>query len=88
MNVIHKNVLVKIPKKDEKVNGVYIPQEEQIVKRRGVVVRYGEAVPKAVKTLLNAEPTIEYNEFYDGGKFTIDGQDYLVMSYESILIIL
>lgn len=87
MNVIHKNVLVEIPKVEEKVNGVYIPEEEQVVKRQGVVVRYGEAVPLDVQAKLSSKPTIEYKEYYDGAEITIDGKNYIVMSYESILII-
>ena len=88
MNVIHKNVLVEIPKDEDLVNGVYIPEEDRAVKRLGVVVRFGEAVPPDVQTKLSSKPTIEYKEYYDGAEITIEGKNYIVMSYESILIIL
>jgi len=88
MNVIHENVLVEIPKVKTEKNGVFIPEEEQVVERQGVVVRYGEGVPDDVKSKLNIKPTVKYKEYYDGAEVTIEGIDYLVMSYKDILIIL
>lgn len=88
MNVIHENVLVKIPEVETEKNGIYIPEEDRIVIRKGVVVRFGESVPESVKSILKQEPTVEYKEYYDGAEITIDGQAYLVMNYKDILIIL
>lgn len=88
MNVIHENVLVEIPEPITEVDGIIIPEEERVVERRGVVVRFGEAVPDSVKTILKNNPTVEYKEYYDGAEVTIEGKNYIVMSYESLLIIL
>ena len=88
MKVVHNNVLVEIPKVEDKKNGVYIPEEEQIVSREGTVVTFGENVPEAVKDFLKTNPTVKYKEYFDGEAITIEEKDYIVMSYESILIIL
>lgn len=88
MNVIHENVLVEIPEPITEVDGIIIPEEERVVERRGVVVRFGEAVPDSVKTILKNNPTVEYKEYYDGAEVTVEGKNYIVMSYESLLIIL
>ncbi len=88
MNVIHKNVLVQVQGKEVERNGVLLPEDEQVDERLGVVVRYGEGLPEDVKTILNAKPTVKYKEYFDGEATTIDGTDYIVMSYKSILIIL
>jgi co-chaperonin GroES (HSP10) len=87
MKVIHKNVLVAIPDK-EKPGGVYIPEEEQDKVNRGEVVHIGSEVPQDVQELLKAEPQIEYKEYYDGAEITIDKKKYIVMTYDSILLIL
>lgn len=88
MNVIHENILVQIPKVDDKTNGVFIPEEEQVAERHGIVVRFGEGVPSQVQMLLGTKPRIEYKEYYDGSEITIEGVDYIVMNYKDILIIL
>jgi len=88
MNVIHENVLVKIPKVENEVRGVFIPEEEQVVKRQGTVVRFGEAVPSSVQAILSSKPIIEYKEYYDGSELTIEGENYLVINFKDILIIL
>lgn len=88
MNVIHENVLVEIPEVAKEKNGVILPEEEQVVERQGVVVRYGEGVPDSVKTQLNSKPTVKYKEYYDGSELTIEGKSYIVMNYKDILIIL
>lgn len=88
MNVIHENVLVEIPEPITEIDGIIIPEEERVVERRGVVIRFGEAVPDSVKTILKNNPTVEYKEYYDGAEVTVEGKNYIVMSYESLLIIL
>jgi co-chaperonin GroES (HSP10) len=88
MKVVHKNVLVEIPDVEKERNGVLLPEEEQVVTRQGVVVRFGEAVPDGVKALLESNPTVKYKEYYEGEEITIDKKNYIVMTYESILIIL
>lgn len=88
MNVIHENILVKVEKTKAKVNGVFIPEEEQVVERQGVVVRYGEGIPSEVSYRLAQKPKIEYKEYYDGAEVTIEEEDYIVMNYKDILIIL
>tara|TARA_R110000851_G_scaffold97156_2_gene210688 strand:+ start:18677 stop:18940 length:264 start_codon:yes stop_codon:yes gene_type:complete len=87
MNVIYKNVLVTIPDK-AKPGGVYIPEEEQDKVFRGKVVNHGSEIPQEVQDLLINHPEIEYKEYYDGAEVTVDGIKYLVMHYESILLIL
>jgi len=88
MNVIHENVLVEIPKVEKEKNGVILLEEDQVVERQGVVVRFGEAVPTDVKSKLATKPTVKYKEYYDGSEITIDEKDYIVMNYKDILIIL
>lgn len=87
MQVIHKNVLVEMPDK-EKSGGMFIPEEDKDRVNRGTVVGYGSEVPQEVQDLLNSRPEIEYKEYYDGAEITIDKKKYLVMTYDSILIIL
>ena len=87
MNVIYENILVEIPEITKEKNGVIIPEEEQVIERQGIVVRYGEGVPGSVKTQLNSKPTVKYKEYYDGSEFTIECKDYIVMNYNDILII-
>ena len=88
MNVIHENVLVEIPKIETEKNGVLLPEEDQVVKRLGIVHRYGEGVPESVALKLNTKPMVEYKEYYDGAEITIKGTTYIVMNYKDILIIL
>jgi len=88
MNVIHENVLVEIPEIAKEKGGVLLPESDIVPERKGVVVRYGEAVPAEVKNKLNSKPTVEYKEYYDGAEITIEGKNYIVMSYQDILIIL
>lgn len=87
MKVIYKNVLVAIPDK-EKPGGVYIPEEEQDKVNRGKVIGYGSEVPQEVQDALMAHPEVEYKEYYDGAEVTVDKMKFIVMSYESILLIL
>ena len=88
MNVIHENVLVEIPKVVTEVNGIIIPEEDRVVERQGLVVRFGEGVPESVQAKLNSKPTVKYKEYYDGAEITIKDVDYIVMNYKDILIIL
>lgn len=88
MNVIHENVLVEIPEVEKEKNGILLPESDIIPKRKGVVVRYGEAVPDEVKNKLNSKPTVEYKEYYDGAELVINDKKFIVMSYKDILIIL
>ena len=88
MNVIHENVLVEIPEVEKEKNGILLPESDIIPTRKGVVVRYGEAVPDEVKNKLNSKPTVEYKEYYDGTELVINDKKFIVMSYKDILIIL
>jgi co-chaperonin GroES (HSP10) len=87
MKVIHKNVLVEV-QDVKKPGSMYVPEEEQEKVNRGEVVHIGSEVPKEVQDLLKAEPKIEYKEYYDGAEITIDKKKYIVMTYDSILLIL
>ena len=86
MNVVYKNVLVELPTEDQA--GIFVPLEEQKAGRLGRVVRYGESVPDDLKTIFNNKPNVEFKEYYDGSEITIEGKKYIVMTYDSILIIL
>lgn len=88
MNVIHENVLVEIPETIKEKGGVLLPESDIVQERKGIVIRYGEAVPDEVKNRLNSKPTVNYKEFYDGSEITIEGKNYIVMNYKDILIIL
>jgi co-chaperonin GroES (HSP10) len=88
MNVVYKNVLVEMPKPSEASKAMYVPETEQENKRVGVVVKFGESVPEGLKKILEEKPTIEFKEYYDGAEITIAEKKYIVMHYESILIIL
>jgi len=88
MNVIFENVMVQLTKKEETVNGVYMPQEETVDKFEGTVVRFGESVPEEVKHILSSKPRVKYKEYYDGKEITLEGVTYIVMNFKDILIIL
>ena len=87
MNVIHENILVKLGEVITEKVGVKIP-DGITVGRKGTVVRFGEAIPEEVKVKLTSKPTIEYKEFFDGQKLTIEKEEYIVMNYKDILLIL
>lgn len=87
MNVIHENVLVEMPEIEKMKNGVALPDTEIQSQRSGKVIRYGEALPEEVKTLLNSKPKVEFKEYYDGGKIERNGKTYFIMNYKDLLII-
>jgi co-chaperonin GroES (HSP10) len=87
MNVIHKNVLVELSDETSK-SGVYVPEEDKENTLEGTVIQCGEAVPEKARVLLENKPTIKYKKFFDGEEMSIKGKKYIVMNYESILLIL
>lgn len=88
MNVVHENVLVKVEKAPTEKNGIQLPESDIVKERKGVVVRFGEAVPSGVQTLLGAKPTVIYKEYFDGEAITEGEESFIVMNFKDILMIL
>ncbi len=87
MKPINDRVIVKpAPAEEKTTGGIYIPDTAKEKPQKGEVVAVG---PGKDGNLMTVQPgdTVLYGK-YAGQELSIDGQDYLIMREDDILVIL